>query len=604
MNDSSGSMPSSNKAIIILGMHRSGTSAFAGVLAKLGVTTGDRLVVAREDTNSRGYWEHKDVVRIDDELLLALHSSWHDTRSLPADWWRQGNVAAYRAQLRAVIKRDFPAASLWLLKDPRMCRLLPLWRELLSECGAEPRFVLSLRHPMEVARSLAKRDGMAAERASLLWLTHTLAAEIGSRGLRRVFMTYDRLLEDWRNETRRLATELDVVLPLGQPELEAPAAAFLEPSLRHHRAQADEVPSTPLAKLATRCYRLLASVPASEILERELSLIQRETDDAVLTFGPWEEQIHAARATQKNLEGRLDTTSRSMQAAIADLAGALQGVTQSRSWRYTRPLRFPSFVRRLFKRSERHKYEYMVDLNDDNTVAPKIVRMVGSERRVLELGAGPGTITRLLKEPGRCRVTAIEIDDEAIVKLAPFCENVFRCDLNDATWVSQVVAEGPFQVIVAADVLEHLRDPWSTLRGISRLLSQDGELIISLPHVGHSAVLAALAGGSFDYGDWGLLDRTHIKFFGIKNIQSLLNDSSYKITAAEFVVKHPTQTEFAQSWTRATPELKRALTSTRFGSVYQVVLKARLNPTGEKGLDLMSVPVPSAASAWRDWASS
>jgi hypothetical protein len=597
-------MPPSNKSIVILGMHRSGTSAFAGALAHLGVATGGRLLSAQAEINSKGYWEHKDVVRINDELLFALHSSWHDTRTLSAGWWRQDSVASYRTQLAAVLKRDFSSASLWLVKDPRMCRLLPLWLDLFAELGTQPHIVLALRHPVEVARSLAKRDGMATERASLLWLTHTLAAELGSRGLPRTFMSYDGLLADWRREMRRLASELEVELALGQPESDARTTAFLEPSLRHHRVRSVDVPDGPLAKLATRCYQLLASAPAPEILGSELANIQREADEAIETFAPWEEQIQAAAATRRNLESKLEITGHTHRLTMANLDGELRWVKQSRSWRYTRPFRFPSIIRRFLNRGDRHKYEYKVDLNDDNTVAPKVVRMVGNDRRVLEVGAGPGTITRLLKEHGRCRVTAIEIDDEAIIKLAPFCENVFRCDLNDVGWVWQVFEEGPFQVVVVADVLEHLVDPWSALRAMSPLLGQDGELIVSLPHIGHSAVLASIAGGSFEYHDWGLLDRTHIKFFGMKDIQSLFNDAGYKIVAAEFVVKHPTETEFMDAWIRASRELKRGLASNPFGSVYQVVVKARFDPKGDKGLDLLSMPVPSAASAWRDRLSS
>jgi len=233
-----------------------------------------------------------------------------------------------------------------------------------------------------------------------------------------------------------------------------------------------------------------------------------------------------------------------------------------------------------------------------------VVRMVGNDHRVLEVGAGPGTITRHLKEHGRCRVTAIEIDDDAIARLAPYCENVFRCDLNEPDWVWTVSVDGPYQVIVVADVLEHLHDPWLTLRAMGPLIGQDGHVIVSLPHIGHSAVIASLAEENFEYRDWGLLDRTHIKFFGMRNIQSLFNDAGYKIVAAEFVVKHPTETEFVEAWLRANPDLKRGLASNPFGMVYQVVVKAQVDPKGDTGLDLLSMPVPSAASAWRDWASS
>ena len=79
---------------------------------------------------------------------------------------------------------------------------------------------------------------------------------------------------------------------------------------------------------------------------------------------------------------------------------------------------------------QRHKYEYKLDINGPSAPAA-VVRMVGEGKRVLEIGAGPGSITRVLKEHSGCRVTAIELDEEAIKKLSPFCEHVYQSDLND-----------------------------------------------------------------------------------------------------------------------------------------------------------------------------
>ena len=246
---------------------------------------------------------------------------------------------------------------------------------------------------------------------------------------------------------------------------------------------------------------------------------------------------------------------------------------------------------------QRHKYEYQVD-PDAQTAGAKVVRMAGVGRKVLEIGAGPGSVTRLLKEHGNCRVTAIELDEKAIEKLSPFCERVYRCDLNDPAWVSEVSADGLFQVVVAADVLEHLYDPWATLRAMAGLLDEDGCLIVSLPHIGHNAVFSCLVEEDFAYQDWGLLDRTHIRFFGIRNIQQLFTDAGLKIIEAEFVVKPPEQTEFADRWRRVPGDLKRSLERNRFlGLVYQVVVKARPVAAPEKGIDLLSLPVLKPASA-------
>lgn len=247
-------------------------------------------------------------------------------------------------------------------------------------------------------------------------------------------------------------------------------------------------------------------------------------------------------------------------------------------------------------KEQRHKYEYQVDPNAQ-TAAAKVIRMVGRNKRVLEVGAGPGSITRLLKEHNNCRIAAIELDDQAFEKLSPFCERVYQCDLNNLGWTSEVAEEGKFQVVVAADVLEHLYDPWAALGAIREVLSEDGYVVVSLPHIGHNAVIACLSEEDFAYQEWGLLDRTHIRFFGIRNIQRLFNEAGFKIVEAEFVVKPPEQTEFADRWRRAPGKLKRSLADNRFGMVYQVVVKAKPDSAPEEGVHLLSLQVPKALPA-------
>ncbi|MBI5568734.1 MAG: class I SAM-dependent methyltransferase [Desulfomonile tiedjei] len=237
-----------------------------------------------------------------------------------------------------------------------------------------------------------------------------------------------------------------------------------------------------------------------------------------------------------------------------------------------------------------HKYEYAVDLNSDSAAA-KIVRMVGEGKRVLEIGAGPGSITRILRDAAHCRVTAIEIDPKAIEVLTPFCERLYQADLNDSAWPMVLRDEEPFEVIVVADVLEHLYDPWSTLRHIGDLIADDCYAVISLPHAGHNAVLACLLAQDFEYRDCGLLDRDHIRFFGMKNIQALFDGAGLKIVAAQFVVVHPGQTEFAECWEQTPAKLRRALSFNRFGMVYQVVVKAVPSEATSVGISLPSLPV-------------
>jgi 2-polyprenyl-3-methyl-5-hydroxy-6-metoxy-1,4-benzoquinol methylase len=220
-----------------------------------------------------------------------------------------------------------------------------------------------------------------------------------------------------------------------------------------------------------------------------------------------------------------------------------------------------------------HKYEYEVDPLSDS-VASHVVRMVGQKKRVLEVGCGPGSITKVLARQGQCRVTGLEQDLAAIAKVTPYCEAIMQADLNGVEWTGLLDGAERFDVVVAADVLEHLYDPWRTLREMGSFISPDGYLVISLPHVGHAAVVACLINGDFEYRDWGLLDRTHIRFFGLKNIEALFAEADLKIVEAKYVIKPPECTELAASWAKLSRTVQDALKSSAHADVYQVVVKA------------------------------
>lgn len=238
----------------------------------------------------------------------------------------------------------------------------------------------------------------------------------------------------------------------------------------------------------------------------------------------------------------------------------------------------------------RHTYEYEVELGSD-TAPSRVIRMTGHGRRVLEVGAGPGSITKHLIKSNKCDVVALEIDPTAIAKLKEFCPNIYSLDLNDENWPHALAKEGKFDVVIAADVLEHVYNPLRTLNGMKSLLRDDGEIILSLPHVGHCVINACLLDEDFDYRDWGLLDKTHIRFFGVKNMNKLYADAGMAIVDAEFVVRTPRQTEFADRWSRLAPDAQRVLSSNPFGYVYQVVSKGKPSQYASRNLDLLNVPV-------------
>lgn len=303
-----------------------------------------------------------------------------------------------------------------------------------------------------------------------------------------------------------------------------------------------------------------------------------------------------------------------LQDSVNDYATALgardahiETLLNSSSWRLTKPLRAAiDFVRRKpveiaappvqeapqaapalrqeeSAAPEKHTYDYVVPL-DSQTAPVFVTELVGKNRRVLEIGCGPGSITKMLKNIGGCRVTGIEVDPAAIELARAHCEALYSQDLNAEDWPQVLGRHEPFDTVVAADVLEHLYDPWRTLRQMAGLISREGSIVVSLPHAGHAALVASLMNNDVAYRDSGLLDRTHIRFFGLKNIEELFAQAQLKIVDVRFVILEPEQTELVEQWQQVSGFVRAALRTSRYANIYQVVVRAV--PLGQPGMPI------------------
>jgi hypothetical protein len=123
---------------------------------------------------------------------------------------------------------------LFVVKDPRICRFWPFWREVLDEFGAKPAVVIPVRNPLEVMASLRRRDGFIHAKSCLLWLRHVLDAEKATRGLQRAVVTYGALLADWQSVVATLGAGLGVSWPRRGAMAELEIERFLATQLRHH----------------------------------------------------------------------------------------------------------------------------------------------------------------------------------------------------------------------------------------------------------------------------------------------------------------------------------------------------------------------------------
>jgi glycosyltransferase involved in cell wall biosynthesis/GT2 family glycosyltransferase/SAM-dependent methyltransferase len=188
------------KIVCVLGMHRSGTSLVSRLINLLGLDLGpaDKLLPPHAE-NPRGYWEYRPFVDINEQVLERLGGSWHEPPTFVPGWEASPNLADLRRQARALVAEDFRSLA-WAWKDPRTCLTLPFWRQLLPPL----RYVICLRNPAEVAKSLAQRDRFAVSKSIDLWHLYTKSSLEHAQGPT-LFLFYEDLLESRDTEVGRLA---------------------------------------------------------------------------------------------------------------------------------------------------------------------------------------------------------------------------------------------------------------------------------------------------------------------------------------------------------------------------------------------------------------
>ena len=224
-------------AYLVLGMHRSGTSAVTQLLALAGATLPAN-VMPGDEHNAKGYFEPWKIAIFNDERLRAAGSAWDDPFAYPFRELPGEESTAWQDRAATLFDAEFARARFPLMKDPRATVLLPMWRAVLEARGVGARCVIPLRHPLAVAGSLQRRDGFAPEKSVLVWSAYMLAAEAYTRDLPRAFVRYDALLADWRAETRRIEAAHGAALPRLTEAAAKRIDKFLTPDLRHNTGEA------------------------------------------------------------------------------------------------------------------------------------------------------------------------------------------------------------------------------------------------------------------------------------------------------------------------------------------------------------------------------
>jgi hypothetical protein len=228
------------EAVVILPMHRSGSSALSRVLNLLGCDLPKTLMLGNE-TNPTGHWESVEIRALNDDILTSGGSQWQDWQAFNPNWYRTSKPHEFRDRALKVLEKEVGSSSLFVLKDPRVCRIFPFWRDTFAAAGIEPKIIMTVRHPQEVAASLERRkeNGIPVLVGLLLWLRYMLEAEADTRGMTRATVSYDRLLQDPIGLAESLQDQLGLFWP-SLSELQADViSSYMDPSLRHHNVAAD-----------------------------------------------------------------------------------------------------------------------------------------------------------------------------------------------------------------------------------------------------------------------------------------------------------------------------------------------------------------------------
>ena len=304
--------------IPVLGMHRSGTSALAGALHKLGADLGPGsswLQPAAD--NPRGFFEYEPVVDLNRDVLAALGGTWSSPPPLPRGWTRDERLTDLRDQAEQ-LSTELPERM--VVKDPRLSLLQPLW----DEVGRVPASVLCLRHPVAVADSLSARNHFTVDQGLFLWFRYTAAAVLNDPDA--LLVEYESLLSTPVPELRRVADHIG--LGVSDKTVEA-AAGTVYRAMSHHKGA--DLPETAIGVMSRRLYDALRS---GQALEADFTLSTWALLATELPWaGPGDRDINRARREVTELKLEVDhlseekaRTDRRLERLESELRHALRTV--------------------------------------------------------------------------------------------------------------------------------------------------------------------------------------------------------------------------------------------------------------------------------------
>jgi len=377
-----------------LGMHRSGTSAITRAMETVGAELGGNLNPPAAEINEKGFFEDLDIHAINVEVMKAANAEWHSLEHVDISRIESSELTALRTRAIEIL-REKCQKKIFALKDPRISRLLPFWQPVFDAIKIRVAYIIAIRNPISVSRSLGKRDQFPDEKSYLLWLAHIVPALQRTRGSLRAIVEYDKLLDDPRRELERISKRLN--LPLDLERVHEFEQEFLESRLRHARFEAQDfavVCSAP--RQVGELFSALESASAKgdgelpPAGEAALSAAQTYLDDISPILH------HLERVEQRLSQLREECTSRELHAKSLqrELENAESRVRQAES---------------VIKDINKEKFEAATALEVMASTVRSVEDMVAARLTSLEVTVATQTTTILsLEQSAGAQETALE----------------------------------------------------------------------------------------------------------------------------------------------------------------------------------------------------
>ncbi len=267
-------MLAGKKLVVVLGMHRSGTSTIARALKVLGISLGENLMAAK-DENPKGFWEDLDVVALNNTILAALDQKYDTVAPIYPDTLNISALDAFKTEAIALLSEKMKDIDNFGLKDPRMAKLLPFWQSVFNSLKLNVHYVIATRHPKSIAQSLEKRDQFSHEKSYLLWFEHLLWSLTETQGTPRVVIDYDALIANPVQALQHIANLLQCTIDEKSTDYIEYTQNFLDKNLAHSQYTLDALRCEPyVTEDMIALYQLThAATENTAVLEEKASIV-------------------------------------------------------------------------------------------------------------------------------------------------------------------------------------------------------------------------------------------------------------------------------------------------------------------------------------------